>query len=692
MPAVNQSAPSRRHHWIVAAALLALTLAAYSNSFQAGFVLDNKGLILLDPRVHAATEQNLSNIFTRTYWWPTGEAGIYRPFTTLTYLFNYAILGSGDRPAGYHRVNCLLHFGNVLLVYMLGLRCVRDWRLAAALAALWSVHPVLTESVTNIVGRADLLAGMAILGGLLLYLESAERKGARRLAWLAALFLVSLAGVLSKESAATLVGILVLYELAWWNERSKWKSLAWGCVAAGLPLLTMWVQRSAVLAAVGHSEFPFTDNPLVGAGFSIARLTSLNVMVRGLGLVLWPARLSADYSYRQIPLAQGTPQDWLCWLAVAALASGMVLLYRRNRSAFFFAGFAFVTYLPSSNMLFPIGSIMAERFLYLPSIGVIACVVLACDALARRQGSLRWAAAATGLIVVCLAARTWTRNLDWRDDLTLATATVRSSPASYKAHESLALALYNLDPGRSRLDDAIVEYEKSLAILDSVPDALSSPDTYMFAGGYMMQKGDRLKGGDSAAVYRKALSVLMRGDAVVQAANRMQNERMRDNPALVGPPTRFAPLYRLLSAVHLRLDEGEPALRHALYARELAPADAETYKQLAEAYWGVHDGERTAIALLEGIMLTSDVSLRDAAVAFYRGSGVEGADCAVVTRAGQAALNPTCAPVHRHMCAAADDAIRLQTRTGHPDDAANVRRMALGPMQCDPRSLDTEAK
>src|SRR3954452_4636924 len=106
----------------VALGLCLLTLLAYSNSFGAGFALDNRGLILEDTRIREATPENLALIFQHTYWWPYGESGLYRPLTTLSYLFNYATLGGGTAPAGYHWVNFLLHTANALLVYTLGLR------------------------------------------------------------------------------------------------------------------------------------------------------------------------------------------------------------------------------------------------------------------------------------------------------------------------------------------------------------------------------------------------------------------------------------------------------------------------------------------------------------------------------------------------------------------------------------------
>src|ERR1700734_3360933 len=79
--------------WPAAFGLVLLTLLVYSNSFQGGFVLDNRGLLLNDPRLRDASSANIRLILDHTYWWPNGESGLYRPFTTLSYLFNYAVLG-----------------------------------------------------------------------------------------------------------------------------------------------------------------------------------------------------------------------------------------------------------------------------------------------------------------------------------------------------------------------------------------------------------------------------------------------------------------------------------------------------------------------------------------------------------------------------------------------------------------------
>src|ERR1700733_4029994 len=143
-------------HICVAAALFVVTLCAYSNSFRSGFPLDNDPLILQDSRVHAVTSENISQIVNRPAWIMPPEKGLYRPLTTLTYLFNYAALGNADQPFGYHFINFLIHFANVLLCYGLALGVLRKFWPPIFVAAIWAVHPVLTESVTNIIGRADL--------------------------------------------------------------------------------------------------------------------------------------------------------------------------------------------------------------------------------------------------------------------------------------------------------------------------------------------------------------------------------------------------------------------------------------------------------------------------------------------------------------------------------------------------------
>ena len=430
-------------------ALCGIAILAYSNSFHAGFTFDNL-VFLQQTRIHEATGGNIGLILRQTYWWPVAETGLYRPLTSLSFLFNYAVLGNGDRPEGYHWINFILHAGNIWLAFAVALRLVNRFWPSVFIAGLWAAHPVLTESVTNIVGRADLLAGLSVLGGFLIYLKSTESKGWRRLAWLGALLLVTTVGVFSKENAVTVIGVIALYELTWWRERGTAREgirhLVYGMAAILLPLGAFLYQRSVVLAASLPATFPFIDNPLVGAGFWVGRLTALKVMAHYLALILWPARLSSDYSYDQIPLITGSPGDWIAWLAVCATGVVLLLMYRRQSAIFFFGLFAFGTFLPTANLLFPIGTIMAERLLYLPAYGLIACLVLIVYQIGERTRTSAGAPMVLLLAMLGFSVRTWERNPDWQNSVTLAESAARASPRSFRAHMLLARALADADP------------------------------------------------------------------------------------------------------------------------------------------------------------------------------------------------------------------------------------------------------
>jgi hypothetical protein len=219
--------------------LWALVAAAYSNSWRAGLIFDNAFVIVNDARVHEVSLRNAGAILTGDYWYTRSASGLYRPLTTFTYLLNYAALGNGTQPAGYHAVNLALHLANVALVYALGLLLFGEMDLGWALAALWGVHPLLTESVTNIVGRADLLMAFGVLAGLLCYAQSASATGRARTAWLAGVVAAQTVGLFSKESAAVLPAVLVLYELIF-GKAGEWRRRAPRLCRAGAAICDLF--------------------------------------------------------------------------------------------------------------------------------------------------------------------------------------------------------------------------------------------------------------------------------------------------------------------------------------------------------------------------------------------------------------------------------------------------------------------
>ena len=638
---VTRSAPnapdSRRQYLLFAVVLGLLTLVAFSNSFLAGFALDNH-LLLSDARIQAATSSNIALIVGHTYWWPNGESGLYRPLTTLSYLLNYAILGNADHPAGYHWINFALHLANVFLLFALLFHLTGALRMAFFIALLWAVHPVLTESVTNIVGRADLLAALAVLGGFL-YLKSAETTGGRRGAALAGLAVATAVGVFSKESAVVLPAVIVIYEVACGK---RWRQMLAGCVATAVPIGIMLWQRSVVLSSSLPAEYPFVDNPIAGAGFWAGRLTAVKVLARYLGLAFWPVRLSSDYSYSEIPLVRGSLEDWVCWLAVAGALIVTAILWKRSRVAFFFAGFAFLNLLPASNLLFPIGTILAERLLYLPLAGLVAAVVLSINT--RFRVTSAGFSIGVALIATGFAVRTWMRNADWTDDKTMAMVSVQTSPGSFKVHQLLAATLLS----DREIDRAVAEADRSVAILAALPDDFDSPRTWNLAAVCHRAKGDMLPKEAARAQYEESVRLASRSIAI-DAASRAEYDRRHGIKSPV--PASSADSYRTLASAYLHLGRTPEALAAGLQAQTIDPANSGAYEEIADAYFSQGKGEEAAIALAEGMFLAGDRGLLEELLKLYQ-SGVDQKGCAVKAGPHGPTLNPACEIVMKDLCVA----------------------------------------
>src|SRR5262249_22956274 len=185
------------------------------------------------------------------------------------------------------------------------------------------------------------------------------------------------------------------------------------------------------------------------------------VLAMAAGLLVWPHALSADYSYRQLPVIDSilTPGAWL-GIGVAALLTILLAgLWRRTPVAAFWLALALATYAIVSNVLFPIGTIFGERLLYLPSAGFCVLAALALGA-ARRPLARAIVSVVVVVVLVDWSAVTIARNPVWRDDMSLARDMVRTAPDSAHAHHFLGAT----DGGGGRAGGACVEFVRVLDI------------------------------------------------------------------------------------------------------------------------------------------------------------------------------------------------------------------------------------
>lgn len=609
---------NRRRFALACIILGVVTLIVYSNSFTAGLVYDNQALIASDPRVRAHTWNEFAMIFTRDYWWSAYPSGLYRPITTLSYWVNYTLLGGGTNVGGYHVVNFALHWLNVCLVLSLVERLTRRFAVAVIAAAIFAVHPVTTEVVTNIAGRADLLVTLAVLLGAHFHLRSITMTGGQRRRWQIALGVVAVAGVLAKENAVVLVGVIALFN---WMQRPTTAAASLSerlHLRDYIPLLPMLaIAATARIIAwrnpAVHADV-FVDNPIIGASWFVGFMTAWKVVGHYVALMVFPRVLSNDYSYNQIPLYGATRDalgNALAWVSLIGVIVACVFAFRVRKTipAVTWGVMLFVLMLlPTSNIIMPIGSIMAERFLYLPLIGASMLV-----ATALLSMNTRVAFGATAAIVVLLGVRSHARNEDWHDGFSLASSAMRAAPNSFKSQRNYAAALVSRDQSDATLDSAIAVAEHALQILTDPPLPIEHQETGVLVnlGLYYRVKGQRLgqRGQISEAtkLVVKSVDMLMRARAIdawhnneTRLAYERAGKRAEDIP-VVG----LDDIYLELGDSHLLLQQYDSARADARYAQRVAPDATRGYELEGTADFYARRLPDAAVAMAMAVMLDS---------------------------------------------------------------------------------------
>ncbi|XP_075225755.1 transmembrane O-mannosyltransferase targeting cadherins 2 [Lycorma delicatula] len=448
----------------------ALAYILYHNTLDAGFVYDDSRAVLSNPDVQWTTP--LRDLWLDDFWGtPLNSAsshGSYRPLCTLSFRLNHWFCGF--RPWGYHLVNVLLHVIATGLVYKTAKLLLPG--IAPALASLlFAAHPVHTEAVAGVVGRADVLACVCYLLSFLCYAQHVSRRDAsswctdQGRVWVsfAAAVALAAAAMLSKETGITVIGTCALYDILRARRLPSKKCRLTGSLALlGLSLCVLLLIRLIVMGP--HSPtFAKSDNPTARSPSLLVRtLTFAYLPVFNLQLLLWPRWLSFDWSMDAIPRVSSIwdPRNIFSFLLYfimgkvifRALHKGRlchkkIRLQRcpacrhcitmhhtqlcrannnnnhtprcectsHNETLLLAVGFTVFPFLPASNLLFYVGFVVAERVLYLPSVGFCFLVAFGCHLLAR-QSDWKLVRLCFAILLLSFSARTLQRNRDWHDE------------------------------------------------------------------------------------------------------------------------------------------------------------------------------------------------------------------------------------------------------------------------------------
>ena len=436
--------------------LIVAALAAYHNSFNGPFIFDDIRAIPENPRIRALWP--LSEVVAS----PPGLTLGGRPVVSVTLALNYALGGLDVR--GYHAVNLGTHLLSTLVLYGIVRRTLRRPQLsdrygeraeaiAFATALLWTVHPLLSESVDYVVQRGELLMGLFYLSTLYCFIRSLDSPRPRT--WYVAGWIAGALALGSKEVAASLPLAVLLYDWLFVPGPRRKRLL----VHAGLWAVALVGGIAVAQARAGA----FPEGGLTSWQYL---KTQAGVIAHYLRLSFWPSPLVVDYY--GWPPAESLTAVLLPGLLIVTLIAVTVWSLRQRSGLAFLGAIFFMVLAPTSSVIPLSNEIAAERRMYLPLAAIVTLVVLATDealgALARRARSPRLVRAVGLAILVAVAlllgAATVRRNAEYRTAISIWTDAVTKRPNNARGHTNLGFAFDEA----GRPDEAVAAYEQALRV------------------------------------------------------------------------------------------------------------------------------------------------------------------------------------------------------------------------------------
>ena len=537
---------------IYIALIIILSLISYMNVFDNEFVWDDHIFILDNTDI-----RSFSNI---PFFFKEDADGLYRPLRTLHYTIAYSIFGKNE--FGYHLNSVFFHIIISVLVFFI-IKNIIGKNIALIASLIFAVHPIHTERVANMTAGFDLLGIFLLLFSFYFYIlfsKSNNEKNSIKTSKNYSLnktknnkyFIFSLLffilALFASEEAITLPLIIILYEFSFNRERFS-KEFVKNTINKNilknfndfLPYFIIVflyiVLRFFILGIRGRIE------EHLGSSFYITMLTMAKVHVKYIILLLFPINLTL---FQEVPIAKNFFDfGVLVSLFILAIILFFAIKNYKNNIVFFSVFWFFTTLLPMSNMI-PIQAFMAERYLYVPSVGFSLLLGYLFFKIYNIKNEKLIKNSLIVLFILLLslyAARTIARNNDWQDNLTLWTKTIETDPYNSKAHDNLGFTYENLGDD----EKAFLEFKKAVELMPSNVRALSNL-------------------------------------GVAYAKRKQYNESIKlMKMALEIDPEHYK-THDKLGLVYFGIDDAENAIKSFEKAIELKPRYAKAYNDLATVY------------------------------------------------------------------------------------------------------------
>jgi protein O-mannosyl-transferase len=465
---------------IAAGVLCILAVATYANSIRNGFVWDDHEQVVMNASLRE--DAPFRELVTPNIWGPTRggvreRSNYYRPLQMVTYWLTAEVFGFNA--TAFHAVNLAFHVVVVLLAFALFYTLTDRIGLAFASAALFAVHPIHSEAVDWISALPDIGCTAFVLLAFLCLVRARGEEGSqqpitlprRRHVLLYAASFATFAVALFWKEAAIVFPVIVMAYVFCLNEEAPLArrigkalrlSLPYWCILGLYFLLRFRILGYLVIHQRNWNLSRFD----VG-------LTVLNLVWEYCWKLLAPVGLTAYYSFVPVQTLQD-PRAIVAILFLLFAAGAILYGLRRARLASFAALWVFIALIPVLNVYAVGRNVFAERYLYLPSVGFCLLIVL----LAARAGrtlseGVRTAAGNAALAAVLIVLMAWTagRNSVWKDDLTLFTRTLESSPNAPFVHNMVASLQPNDATGQTSAEG---HYLKAISLSgnETPPDRL----------------------------------------------------------------------------------------------------------------------------------------------------------------------------------------------------------------------------